>query len=480
EALMALVALQPHVPSEQTGRWMELLAGIDPERCYFSCRPENGGGAGHNFVTFAIAAEAGRQMLGLAPRSDFLDRMVGLQLRHLDNHGMYRDPKCPMTYDAVARMNLALARSFGYDGAWAGQLDAGLTRGAMAQLLYQSPTGVMPFGGRSNQQNFNEVTFAVLCEYEAARCAAAAPVLAGAFRRAAALAFAAIQPYLADKTVFFTKNFFPPDAEVIHGREKGYGWYSPYCLLIASQLGFAARLAGDAVPTAAAAPAEYGTYFWPTTEAFHKIFAGCHGLQVEIERHADPDYDATGLGRIQRRNCPVLLGLSAPAPAAPRFFTCVPPGLDTAIGPEVDGVTLAAQHGPRLTSRIRDAAVSRDQVAFSIDYAAEGLAVTEHYRLTAEGLDLVVEAGGAGAFVFRVPVLETDGRQQGRLALTMSGFDFQFLGGVYQVREVSGQASVQLEDAPAVNRNGIYRVVRFELPSRRAAFRLLMKPAVTG
>lgn len=472
EALMAYAALLPIAPSDQIGRWQQLLAGVDPEQCYFSCRSENGGGAGNNYVTFAIAAEAGRQMLGLAPPStDFLDRMVEQQLRHVDANGMYCDPKCPMTYDAVARMNLALARSFGYDGAQAARLDAMLTRGAMAQLLVQAPTGVMPFGGRSNQQNFNEVTFAVLCEYEAARCAKSEPLPAAAFRRAAALAFAAVQPYLAEKTVYFTKNFFPPDAAVIHGREKGYGWYSPYCLLIASQLGFAARLADASIPAAAAAPAEYGTYFWPTTAAFHKVFAGCRGLQLEIECNANPDYDATGLGRLQRRAAPVLLGLSAPCPAAPRFFTCVPPGLDTAIGPEVGGLILAGRHGPQLTSQVRDVAVSHDQVVFSIDYSTDALAVTEQYRLTGDGLEITVEAG-SGPLAFRVPVLETDGRQQGKLVLTKSGFDFYFQDGTYQVRELSGQASVQLEDAPAVNRNGIYRVVRFQLPSRRAAFRL--------
>ena len=116
-------------------------------------------------------------------------------------------------------------------------------------------------------------------------------------------------------------------------------------------------------------------------------------------------------------------------------------------------------------------AVSHDQVVFSIDYSTDALAVTEQYRLTGDGLEITVEAG-SGPLAFRVPVLETDGRQQGKLVLTKSGFDFYFQDGTYQVRELSGQASLQLEDAPAVNRNGIYRVVRFQLPSRRAAFRL--------
>ena len=200
---------------------------------------------------------------------------------------------------------------------------------------------------------------------------------------------------------------------------------------------------------------------------------------MEIEGNADPKYDATGLGRIQQRNCPVLLGLSAPATATPQFLTCVPPGLDAAIGPEVDDIILAAQHGSQLTSQFKRVVVNCDQVAFSIDYTTENLAVTEHYQLTVEGLDLVVEAGGDGALAFRVPVLETDGRQQGKLVLTKSGFDFQFLGGMYQVREVSGQASVQVEEAPAVNRNGIYRVVRFQLPSRRAAFSFRLKSPMT-
>ena len=475
EAMMGLIALQPYAAQDQLAGWQELLAGLQPERCYFSCRPENGGGSRGNFVTFAIASEALRQYLKLAPESDFIDRMLEKQLPRFDENGMYRDPNCPMTYDPVARMNLTLARFYGYQGDKAAALDRQLQRGAAAQLLYQAPTGIMPFGGRSNQQNFNEVTFALLCEAAARRLAGTDAELAAVFRRAAALAMAAIQPYLRTETIHFSKNFFPSAGQLIHGREKGYGWYSPYTLLIASQLGFAALLADSTITPATAAPAEYGTYLWMTSRDFHRLFASCKGLQIQIELNADSKYDATGLGRIQRRNCPILLALAAPASAEPNFFTVSPPHRELAIGPESAGGCLAAQSGNDLHCEIKQISSDGKSLRFQLIYRTAQETFTEHYQLEQDQLQWQIGCEHP-PIAARIPVLTTDGAHTGELEYLPDGFIWHWQGASYRVQENSGQAKISQEEMPAVNRNGIYQMLRFQMPGKQASFTIQLHP----
>jgi len=430
-------------------------------------------------VTFAIAGEAGKQFFRLADNQSFLDRMVALQLRHFDANGLYRDPNCPMTYDLAGRMNLTLARAFGYRGEHQVELDRGLRLGALQQLLYQSPTGEMPYGGRSNQQNFVEAMFALICEYEAQHYwQQGERELAGVFKRAAALAFKAVRGYVSSRPVFFSKNFFPQDTSPIHGREEGYGWYSPYSLLIASQFGFAARLAQPDIPQLPT-PSECASYCLELTDDFHRFFASCQGLQIEIDRNSQAGYDATGWGRLQHRHCPPLLALSAPLAAEPHYLTTIPAGPDTAIGPVINGVSLASRRGEELRSRIVSREVMPAQVRFSIAYSCPQFDLQEDYTLTPAAVEYQAQSK-AGELLVRVPAIVSDGRQESRLELTDAGLAVDLAGASYRVSSLTPGCVWEWEEQPLPNRNGIYRVCRCRCPGQSIRLRFTLQESRTA
>ena len=143
----------------------------------------------YNFCTFGLAGEGMKKRYAVADNTPFIENHLQTQIPRFDPFGMYRDPNCPMTYYAAPRMNLSLLFHPGYRGAYFSFFDEMLRRGALTMLLCLSPTGEAPFGGRSNQQNFNEATIALICEFEASRYQKRGNhELAGVFKRAAQLA----------------------------------------------------------------------------------------------------------------------------------------------------------------------------------------------------------------------------------------------------------------------------------------------------
>ena len=175
EAMMAYIALKDQVEPELRGQWELLFADYDPEVTYGRTRTTTPDILNRqNYLTFSLAGEALKKHMKLADNKRFVYEYLAEQLDKFDDLGMYRDPRCPMVYDITPRMNLEIAEHYtDYDEPFASRLRQTLRNGALCMLLYQSPTGEMPFGGRSNQQNFIEASFAVICELEARRCRAA-------------------------------------------------------------------------------------------------------------------------------------------------------------------------------------------------------------------------------------------------------------------------------------------------------------------
>lgn len=474
EALMAYEVLRGRVPADLCRYWTHLLADYDPEETYgrtFSRTPDDL----QNYCTFAIAGEALKARLGLADNQAFIDRYVEQQLTLFDDHGMYYDPHGPMVYDLTPRMNLSIALWAGCRGRHHDRLDEMLRRGALAQLLYQSVNGEVPYGGRSNQQNFIEATFMVVCEFEARRWAGLGDAaIAGAFRRASRRAAAAIADYLADTPVFFTKNRFPPETQ--HGRQKGYGFYGAYSLLIASQLGFAQLLADDTIPEGPC-PAECGGYAWTTGERFHKAFAACQGTHVEIDTRADLTYDATGWGRLHFHDCPAELALSAPIPASPPYLTAVPPAsAPAAIGPGWDGLWLAglsADDGLKATCRILEQ--TPDRVALTVDYRSPAGGVSELLSLGRDQVDLEVVQTDGRPLAYRVPLLRSNGRNEAVITRTANGFAVCFMGYTYSVACTAPGIRVSLLETEVPNRNGIYRLGVITADASRLTLRFALQ-----
>lgn len=474
EACMAYMALIDKVPAEKTKYWKQLLNDYNPELTYdrtFTNRPD----ALHNFCTFAIAGEALKKKLGGADNCDFINRYIEQQLKLFDKNGMYNDPNSPVTYDMVARMNLSLALWCVGKDEYYKKLSETLKLGALAQLLYQSPTGECPFGGRSNQQNFNEASFAVICEFEAVRWAEQGDLfMAGAFKRAAALAIDSIEKYLRATPIFFTKNLFP--AETQHGRQKGYGFYGAYSLLIASQLGFASLLADTNIKETKC-PAECGGYVFITESGFHKIFASCGGYHLEIDTDADLHYDATGLGRVHCVNFPAELALSAPITANPGYLTLIPPaGKNISISPGWNKVWLADLNGKKLASTCEIFAEKQNLVSFSVNYTYDSCHISEKYDISSDGIGILVTQHDGYPLHFRTPLLQTNGAEQTNIKIVDDGFIVLLNNFTYRVSCLTPNTKIFIENEAAPNRNGIYRVGHLE--GDKNQLRLLLKKTV--
>ncbi|MDD5597050.1 MAG: hypothetical protein PHV82_03830 [Victivallaceae bacterium] len=458
EACMAFWALQDKVAKKHAAKWKRYLSAYDPELAYARTFTNVPADQLQNFCTFAIAGEVIKQKLGLTSDSAFIERYVKQQLAGFDENGMYKDPASPLIYDMVSRMNFSLALWAGYHGNYFEDIDEKLRLGALAQLLYQSPAGECPYGGRSNQQNFGEAAFALICEFEASRWEKNNDqLLSGAFKRAAALAVDSLEKYLSGDSIYSSKNFFPPELQ--HGRPGGYGFYGVYTLLIAGQFGFAKLLADNSIRQGPVCPAESGAYVFISGDSFHKIFAGCSGVQVEIDRNADFDYDATGLGRMHFIGCPPALALSTPITATPKYLTSVPPApVNIALGPGWDGLWLAGLNKNRkLSSKCDILKESRDCVEFKLSYRCDSGAVSETYRISADGVTVSVIQEEGKPVSFRVPLLETDGRDRSEIEMLHDGFKVSWGDFVYLARSTGGPAKVDIEKFSVPNGNGIYR-----------------------
>lgn len=457
EACMAYMALKDKVQTKQAAYWNHLLNDYDPELVYSYTFTNNPHHLKNNVCTFGIAGEAIKKKLGGADNCDFINRYIEQQLTLFDKNGMYNDPHSPMTYDMVARMNLSLALWAGYMDQYYEKLSEILKLGALSQLLYQSPVGECPFGGRSNQQNFNEVTFALICEFEASRWAEQGdPAMAGSYKRAAALAINSIEKYLQTTPIFFTKNLFPPETQ--HGRQADYGFYGAYSLLIASQLGFAAILADDNIKETKC-PAECGGYVFITEKSFHKVFATCAEYHIEIDTNADFKYDATGLGRVHRIGFPAELALSIPINAKPDYLTVIPPaGSNFSISPGWNNVWLSNLSGEKLHSACKVFEESRDRVCFSIDYTYDSYTISEKYDISSNGIEILATQHEGHPLSFRIPLLKTNGADETIIKMLDDGFLVLLDNFAYRVSCLTANTKISIENIDAPNRNGIYKI----------------------
>ena len=465
ELMLGWLALADKTDAKTVETWKRLLSAYDPEKNYVEVLGKREPDKLYNYVTFGLAGEGMKKAYGIASNDDFIERHLATQGIRFDAFGMYGDPNFPMTYDVTPRMNLSLLFQTGYRGPQFAYFDELLRRGALTMLLYLSPTGEAPFGGRSNQQNYNEATVALVCEYEARRYLKEGNLeLAGAFKRAARMAALSVKRWLDLKPIRNTKNEFPPEAE--HGRQKGYGYYAAYSLLVASQFGLAGWLAEPGIEERPV-PSEIGGYVVRLGDDFHKVFATCGGYQVEVDTRADLHYDATGLGRLHKAGVASETALSIPIVAHPEYLVSVPPApRNVAIGP-------GWREGGRilwlsdLSSEIESVDVETleekpERVAFRVIYLGTwpGRTVTETYELTREGLTVTCQVGGSPAEVFfQAPLIVTDGTHRSEIESRADFLQTSYQGRVYRVRSLApGASDIRMEEFAAPNRNAIYRV----------------------
>jgi len=461
ELVAAHQSLRDQVEPARIANWEEYWRAYRAESCFGAVVA----GRDHNYNTFGLVGEFARIQEGLGGDMALVERLLEMELRHLDANGMYRDPGCPLTYHGVVVQQWALLLMLGYKGRHYDAVSHAVRRGGLASLLMQSVTGQAPFGGRSNQYHHMEAQSAALFE-ACARLARADgdDLLAGAYKRAARRSVALITPWIAEMTPWrHLKQGFHP--RLNHGNE-AYGPYSVYGLLTASLLGFAARMADESIeerPT----PAEMGGYVFATTPEFHQIVAHCGGWSIQINTKAEAGKDSTGLGRVQRIGLRPEAILAGSIPAEPAYTLA--PGLprpqrNCAIGPEWDDAEGASHRLADFSETIQEYGVevleqNSDRVAFEVTYRGEmgGVArVRERYELTPGGLRYGVALHPAPARArIVVPILESDGDATSHLAAAPGSLAVTYRAGVFALTVENGE--IVLSTERNANRNAVYR-----------------------
>jgi hypothetical protein len=386
---------------------------------------------------------------------NFVERYLKLQLPLFTATGQYRDPNVPMAYDHFPRHFLAAILQRGYDGEHHALLEELIERGAWTSLLMQSPAGELPTGGRSAQHQWNEAMQCVTFETRAGEKQAAGDlVAASAFKRAAHLAFRSVQRWQRPSgELWIVKNRFDP--AVRHGFE-GYSSHSQYNLLAASMLASAWLFADDAIPEGAS-PAEVGGFVFQLPE-FHKIFANCGGLYLELDIAGDPHYNSTGLIRVHKIGCETLIGPTDSGPAGEHPWAV---GVAWPEGKKWQSLAgLGAKDLKAANLSVTEATPLR--VRFAVRYVTQRPGVTlvvENYDLTPQQVRVAVELEGkVPELRVRFPAFATDG--QNASCITTDGPSVRVeLNGSRQTFTVESSPKIELHstDSLVSSRNGYFQ-----------------------
>ncbi|MBQ4112474.1 MAG: hypothetical protein IJD38_06735 [Clostridia bacterium] len=438
---------------EDVARWKANLAAIIPENCY-SCYATTPASGVRNWALFSAVSEYFRQDMGLCDSRDFIDLQIEVQLKWLDENGMYCDaagyPHQPIMYDHVSRGLFALLLHRGYRGKHYAAMDDCLRRAGLATLRMQSVTGEMAFGGRSNQFIHNEGWLAALLEYEANRYAGEGNLpLATEFRSAALRAVESAEAWLSRRPIRHVKNRFP--TETRYGCE-AYAYFDKYMITAASNFYAAYLICDEGIPTVASP--DVTATVWETSDRFHKLFLKAGGYGLEFDLNADPCYDANGLGRVQRAGAPSTLCLSQPCAQAPNYRVDIPTPVAMSLCPAFkapEGWLFAA--APSALWRVRRTGTSPDIVFAILSCAFEDRTTILDYTVSSEGIVIIQK--GKGIQHHAIPVLGFDGEHHTAVTVEGSVLTAAYEGWLCRYTVSGGITEI---GTTAANRNGHYRV----------------------
>ena len=442
---------------EEISRWKGYLSEIDPLTCYnvYAKSPDSNV---RNWALFSAVSEFYRQSMGLCDSTDFIDLQIEVQLKWLDENGMYCDaggyPHQPIMYDHVSRGLFALLLTHGYMGKHCAAMDECLRRAGRMTPDMQSVTGEMAFGGRSNQFIHNEGWLAALLEYEAGRYAREGDMaLAKRFKSAALRAAEAAESWLCETPVRHVKNRYPTETK--QGCE-GYAYFDKYMITTASNFHAAYQICDETIP---ALPEEDTLpAVCTTSDCFHKLFLKAGGFGLELDLNADPHYDASGLGRIHRAGAPSAICLSMPCPEAPSFAVDIDTPVAVSFCPAQrtpEGWRFAASPASRWTVESKSSMPDSAEAVLSCAFGDQ--TVTIRYAVSAEGVTITQQ--GEGKQYHAIPVLVFDGETRPDLTVESSALTVAYKGWLcrYTVSRCITDTGIT-----AANRSGRYRVFAAE------------------
>lgn len=469
ELLLAYRAMKPLLADSQLQHYRSLLATIDPYANYACTLAAHKDKAHlHNINVYNMVGEYLREAEGLTDSSAYFAAHWPLQLERFDHNGMYRDPGCPLLYDLTTRCQIQTLLAAGYRGSFYHELDENLQRGGLFTLFLQSAADQFPFGGRSNQFTFNEVLVAANGEYEAARYhRLGEEQVAAACKRNAHLAVRAIQRWVMEaKPPRHIKNGYPTSSG--YGAEP-YGYYDKYMITLGSFAYLAYLVADDAIAEGPC-PAETGGYVIATSPDFHMIVAHAAGQSLQIDTSANPQDDATGLGRYHRRGTPAELALSIPFTATPGYLLALgllAQNLSLCAGwDRGDGSLLyLADIHESLSHQIELREVRIERIAFQLIYSGPGLTglheLRETYVLDETGLTLTAQIVSSlgGNVHYQIPLFAYDGEVASELVVHGNTIKVAYREQEYTI---TTSASFTVSDLLYGNRNGAYRLAHIQ------------------
>lgn len=435
------------IEQELLAKWKKELSALDPWTLYSHIASEERPTPA-NWACFAALSEQIRGRYCGVDTTAFVDNQLPSQLLRLDENGMYRDddlcfdaPHQPIAYDLVARTLFALLLHFGYNGTYAAELEDALERSDELTLQMQSVTGEVPFGGRSNQLVLSEMNLASYCELRAAALFQKGNIRrAVRFKTAAEKAAAESANWLSRLPMSHVKNRFDPDLRF--GCE-AYAYFNKYMITVASHAYQAFLAADDRIEPTVCEDA----YVVETGAEFHKVFINCGGYFLEFDLNADLQYDACGLGRVQKVGCDPRICLAVPFPqgdANYRLETTNPHPMSVC-GYQNTANGIAVSAGSAVT--VTEKSVSDAQCTLTL---SDGGAFTSTCTVSRDGVS--VEFPDADGILF--PVFAFDGEttpetvvENGSITVTANGSVCKYT--------FSGAAE---EYGVFFNRNGRYRV----------------------
>ncbi len=385
---------------------------------------------------------------GICDTTESCKEYLSLQAAKSDENGMVQNNEGSEYFsafdDLFVRFQLQLTEHFG--GSSFGE---GLRRAGVWSLMTQSATGQLPYGGRSNQAFFHETLLASVLEYEAGKQAEEGNfVLAGRMRRGARLAAESVQKSLNCHNL----NRYS---------EIGYPYEKDRISAATSLIG-AVLFAHEDLPEHPA-PCERGGYILSFSSKFHQIFANSCGYSIQIDANGESDWDATGLGRIQKQGIPENLGLSVPFGKG-----AVPEGgkpFSASIGIGWDDGEGGVQYLADLTGIKYALSIVEEKegkLKFTITYTGNCLkncgGIMETYSLDESGLRYSAKLleSECKAVYARVPLFVTDGAQGSNMK-QKAGQTNVYLD---QFRwRMTTNASLSPDEVMAENRNGAYKIV---------------------
>lgn len=414
-------------PKEKTDAWRRAFTPMLAPEIY-SKKPEIGDAKAHNWTIFGTASEQARIQAGMGGDPAWVEKYVADQMRFFDANGMFRDPGCPMVYDFVTRLQYAVILSLGYAGPSRARLEQIMDASAEPTLYMQSVTGEMPFGGRSIQFLHNETVYAALCEWYASRYAKRGNAkLSRRFRAAAGRAVQSVKRNLEERPIRHIKNRYPSDTR--YGCEE-YAYFDKYMITMGSWAYLAFRFVDESIPAIADEP----DFTFVTGPDFHRVMMNAGGYTLEFDLAGQIGYDATGLGRIQKRGAPGPLALAVPFPVESNYRMDVTNAVPLAIGPLGVARLEVERAGPGETTLRYHGGIWRT-------------------KASADGIDMVVEQ--SGEIVFAIPAFEFDGETRPRIDCNGNALAVSYHGWTCRY-ETDGA----LTDTGRIfgNRNGHYRL----------------------